>query len=74
MHIGERIKVKREASGLSQAILARRLGTSAHMLSQWETGHRQPSMPTILGLCAALQCSSDWLLGIGQKTDAEGKE
>lgn len=54
MTIGERITKARKAVGLTQEELGRRLGVSASMVSQYETGARTPKVDTIKRFSAAL--------------------
>ena len=43
MTIGEKIKSKRQAVGLSRAEFAKRIGCSYSVVTQWEKGQRKPS-------------------------------
>ncbi len=65
----ERIKVRRESLGLSQPELAHLMGglASRAEVSQYENGRRQPSAAKLIDLSRALQCSTDWLLGLSKK-------
>src|SRR5699024_4376136 len=54
MSIGERIKKARKEAGLTQAQLADRLGVSAAMVSQYETGARTPKVETLKRISNAL--------------------
>lgn len=47
MTTGERIKAAREAAGMTQAELAKRLGISYVGVSQWERGIRNPKYSTL---------------------------
>ena len=48
--IGNRIMVLREADGLTQAQLARRVGVSQATVSQWESGMRAPTAEAVVAL------------------------
>jgi transcriptional regulator with XRE-family HTH domain len=47
------LRTSRLAAGLSQADLARRVGTSQATISAYETGQKQPSVDTLARLLAA---------------------
>lgn len=66
--IGQRIRVTRTATGLSQAALAARIGTSQGHVSQWEDGRKTPSAKYLVRLARALNVSADWLLGLPNRT------
>ena len=47
MDIGEKIKAARKSAGLTQKELGEKLGVSAAMIAQYETGKRTPKISTI---------------------------
>lgn len=47
------VRRAREQSGMSQAELARRAGTTQSVISVYESGRRQPSLPTLVSLVEA---------------------
>ncbi len=49
----EVLRTAREKAGLSQAELAARAGTTQSVISVYEAGRRQPSLPTLASLVAA---------------------
>lgn len=59
--LGKRLREERELRGLSVRELARRLGVSASLISQIETGRSLPSVVTLQALTAALDVSIDSL-------------
>jgi transcriptional regulator with XRE-family HTH domain len=61
--LGERIKVARLASGLSQEALGALVGKTKGAVSQWEQGTTTPGGEGIVPLARALGVSLDWLLG-----------
>ena len=66
--IAERIVQAREASGLSTAQLARRLGVQSNTLTRWENGQTEPRGSRLMMLSGMLNVSSAWLLsGIGEE-------
>ncbi len=56
--IGDRIREERTRAGISQRELARRLGLSASMISQIESGHTLPSVATLWSIVTELDLSS----------------
>jgi transcriptional regulator with XRE-family HTH domain len=60
--LGDRLRTQRAASGISLRELARRIGVSASLISQIETGKVQPSVSTLYALVAELGGSFDQLL------------
>ena len=60
--IGEQLRARRQELGLSLRQLAERLGVSASLISQIETGRANPSVSTLYQLVAELDVSLDELL------------
>jgi len=58
--IGERIRTRRAALGLSLREVAR-TGLSPGYVSRVERGERQPSAKALRSLAPLLQCSAHWL-------------
>lgn len=61
---GERIVALRRASGLSQAELAARIGTSQRVISYYEVQSGFPSAESIVAMAKALGVTTDELLGL----------
>ncbi|MHB8379856.1 MAG: helix-turn-helix domain-containing protein [Acidimicrobiales bacterium] len=59
VHIGPRLRERREATGVSLRRLARALDVSASFVSQLETGKARPSVATLYSICEALDLSID---------------
>ena len=57
------IKLWREHRGLTQAQLARAVGTRARYISQLETGHKRPSLDLAIALAKTLSVTVDDLIG-----------
>lgn len=62
--LGERLRQTREKRGLSQAELARRIGTGVNQIPRYENGQAEPSPLQIKKLAQYLAVSSDYLLGL----------
>jgi transcriptional regulator with XRE-family HTH domain len=60
--IGERLRTERTRAGISQRELARRLGLSASLISQLESGISKPSVGTLYAIVTELDLSLDKLL------------
>lgn len=63
MTLGERIRELRTEAGMTQDELARAIGTSAAVVSQYETGHREPSLLRIREIAHALDVDFCAVLG-----------
>ncbi|MFZ5897610.1 MAG: helix-turn-helix domain-containing protein [Bacillota bacterium] len=63
MPIGSRIVEKRKEKGLSQELLAQRLGVSASYISQVETGVKNPSYGLLQGISHELGAPVDYFVG-----------
>ena len=57
--IGDRLREERTKAGLSQRELARRLGVSASLISQLESGLSKPSVGTLYAIVTELNLSLD---------------
>ena len=60
--MGEHLRVARQARGQSLRELAGRLGVSASLISQIETGRANPSVSTLYAIADELDVSLDELL------------
>ena len=66
-HLGERMRSRREAKGLSQGKLAQLTGVPQSMISLFESGHTQdPGVQAIKNIAIVLGVLVDWLLGLDQ--------
>jgi DNA-binding XRE family transcriptional regulator len=59
---GQRLRRLREARGLNQDELARKVGTSASVIRNWEKDRNSPQLHRLAQLARALRCSKDELL------------
>ncbi len=62
--LGDKIRLLREKSGLTQAALARELGISRSGVNAWEMGLSVPQVQYIVALAKLFGVSSDYILGI----------
>jgi transcriptional regulator with XRE-family HTH domain len=63
MGFGERLVKMREARGLSQATLAKRLGMQPQALARYETQGKNPSFDVLRRLTEVFSNGMDWLIG-----------
>ncbi len=68
-HVGKMIKERRTTLGMTQERLAELLETDQRRISKYENGTGEPSLRMLRKLALALQCTSDYLLGL-EKNDA----
>ena len=64
MKFTERLKELRLEKQFTQRELAARLGLTANCVCEWEKGRSEPSIDSLKGLAACLECTVDYLLGI----------
>lgn len=64
----DKIRLLRISKRMNQKQLAKAVGISQPFLSDIEKGKRKPSIDVLHKLCDALSCSSDYLLGIHNKS------
>ena len=62
--IGSRLREEREAAHISQRELARRLGVSASLISQIESGQSKPSVSTLYAIVTELGVSLDYVFRV----------
>lgn len=60
--IGANIRRIRTAQNMTQSALAEKSGVSVQMINQIEWGTKVPSVPTLVRIAQALQCSTDEIL------------
>ena len=59
----ERLRKKREETGISQRQFAIKIGFSADLYNKYEQGVSRPSNETLVLLAKSLNCTTDYLLG-----------
>jgi transcriptional regulator with XRE-family HTH domain len=69
--IGTRLREERDRVGISQRELARRIGLSASMISQIESGQSKPSVSTLYDIVTELGVSVDDIFSGGNGSTAE---
>lgn len=67
-NFGKRIKALRQNAGLTQQQLAERIWVSKAAISNYELYERNPSPEILIKLARVFHVSTDYLLGIEEKT------
>ena len=68
---GERLKQLRIDQGMSQALLAVRLGVSKSLVSAYENGMRMPSYDVLISIANIFSVSTDYLLDVEPRSENE---
>ena len=69
--IGDRVRVLRQQRGIRQGELAQRIHASANAINMLEVGLiTNPHADRIVALAQALECSTDYLLGLSDDPQA----
>lgn len=63
MSFEERLLEIRKSRGMSQEVLAEKIGVSRQAVSKWETGEALPDYTKLIALADALEVSLDYLCG-----------
>ena len=71
MNCGKRIRNARISAGLTQKALAQKLGVSAALVGQYETGIRNPKIDTLSRIAGALSLSLSFFQGTQPFSDME---
>lgn len=58
-------------SGMTQAALAQKIGVRQQTIAQYLSGRSMPALDTFANLCAVLEVSSDYLLGLEDETGSK---
>jgi transcriptional regulator with XRE-family HTH domain len=61
--LADRVRRYRQAAGLTQAQLARRLEVEQSTVSAWENGRKTPTIANVARIAAVLDVSIDDLVG-----------
>lgn len=72
--LNQRIRILRQARGLSQVELAKILGVTKQSVSNWENDNIQPSIDMLKRIAQVFSVSTDYLLGLdmGEHIDVSG--
>ncbi len=64
--IGERVRIRRKALGITQEKLAEMVDVSTSFIGHIERGTRKLSVETLASICKALGVSADFLMGLDE--------
>ena len=70
----KRLKQLREAHGWNKKQLGDKVGLTNVSILEFEKGRKTPSVETLVALARALDCSTDFLLGLSEHVTREGGE
>ena len=62
MKLGEKIQYCRKKAGMSQDVLAEKIGVSRQAISKWELGEAMPEIANLATLAKEFGVSVDWLI------------
>lgn len=62
--IKKRLREELKASGLTTVEIAKRVGVSPEMITQYTTTKKLPKLDTFARLCKELELSADYILGL----------
>ena len=63
MSLAQNLKLARTRKGLKQEELAKLVGKSKNVISNWERGDNKPDADTLFDLCDILDVDANYLLG-----------
>ena len=66
--LGDNIRLLRSVRGISQVELGEKLNVSKQSISNWENGNIQPSIEMLLKIADFFSVSTDFLLGLDNRT------
>lgn len=69
--MGLNLKEARKLAGCTQGDLSDACGITQSRISEFERGARVPETPTLIKLARALNCSTDYLLGLSDNPKGE---
>lgn len=71
INFSEKIKSLRQQNNLTQAALAQKLGVTKSVVSAYENDLRRPSYEVLIQLARIFNVTTDYLLGIEQKSGVD---
>jgi transcriptional regulator with XRE-family HTH domain len=67
----ERIKQLRRSCGINQVEFAKKLSVTKQSVCNWENGNIQPSIDMLERIAVTFSVSTDWLLGLSERTTVD---
>ena len=74
MKLHEKIYYCRKKSGMSQEMLAEKIGVSRQAISKWETGDAVPELSKLKSLCDIFGVTADWMISEDEPDETLKKE
>ena len=71
VNLSTKLKTLRQQHNLTQSELANKIGTSKSVICAYENGSRRPSFEVLVKLALLFNVTSDYLLGIEQKSSID---
>lgn len=71
INFSEKIKSLRQQNNLTQAVLAKKLGVTKSIVSAYENDLRRPSYEVLIQLARIFNVTTDYLLGVEQKSGVD---
>ncbi|MFM9328000.1 helix-turn-helix domain-containing protein [Paenibacillus mesotrionivorans] len=72
--IGEKIKERRTLSQWTQEVLAQKMETTKHVISNWERGVANPDHKQIAMLANVFEVTADYLLGLTEYPEPQFRD
>ncbi len=69
----DRMQQRRQFKGLTQQELAHQLRVSQQQIARWENAANDPTGDVVARLARALDCTTDWLLGLVDQPHAQAR-
>ncbi len=74
MKLHEKIYYCRKKTGMSQEVLAEKIGVSRQAISKWETGDAMPELSKLKSLCDVFGVTADWMISEDEPEETPKKE
>ncbi|WP_367607602.1 helix-turn-helix domain-containing protein [Legionella sp. W05-934-2] len=71
--VGERIRAARERQQMTSTDLAKRIGMSRQLITNWEKGRRLPTLESIIALADSLNIPATFLLGVSDSLEVSNE-
>ena len=74
MKLHEKIYYCRKKTGMSQEVLAEKIGVSRQAISKWETGDAMPELSKLKSLCDVFGVTADWMISEDEPDETPGQK
>jgi transcriptional regulator with XRE-family HTH domain len=69
IYFGEKLRALRLEKGLTQQLLADKMGLTKGSISAYEINAKYPSVEVLIKLCEYFNTSADYMIGLSNSTD-----